>query len=51
MSNMKRLLDEVVALFESGMDSEQIALELGCDIKLVYDAINFLYNDKHETLH
>lgn len=51
MSYMKQLVMEITEMFESGMDSEQIALSLDCDVNLVYNAINFLYNDKRETVH
>lgn len=51
MSYMKQLVMEITEMFESGMDSEQIAYALDCNINLVYDTINFLYNDERETVH
>lgn len=51
MSYMKNLVIDIAEMFDSGMDSEQIAYTLGCNINHVYDVINFFYSDQKEVIH
>lgn len=51
MSYMKILVDNIIEMFEYGFHSEEIARQLNCDVRIVYDTINFFYDTKHESLH
>lgn len=50
MSYMKTLMLDIIELFDSGLDSEQVAFQLNCDIKHVYDTIEFFYGQNQGTL-